>query len=92
MQMDQLQAIRDASVEAFRDHWGFNQEEEPTVEQMVGDRNFDPSLWRVAWEGDQVAGMVLSFIDHKQNAEYNRLRGWTEDGKLTSETRQRLGV
>ena len=25
VQMDQLQAIRDASVEAFRDHWGFNQ-------------------------------------------------------------------
>jgi ribosomal protein S18 acetylase RimI-like enzyme len=79
VQMNQLQAIRDASVEAFRDHWGFSQEEEPSVEQIVGDRNFDPSLWRVAWDGDQVAGMVLSFIDHSQNAEYNRLRGWTEN-------------
>lgn len=89
VQMDQLQAIRDASVEAFRDHWGFNQEEEPTVEQMVGDRNFDPSLWRVAWDGDQVAGMVLSFIDHKQNAEYNRLRGWTESISVRRTWRKR---
>lgn len=79
VRMDQLQAIRDASVEAFRDHWGYSSAEEPTVEQITGDRNFDPSLWRVAWEGEQIAGMVLSFIDHSQNAEYNRLRGWTEN-------------
>jgi len=89
VQMDHLQAIRDASVEAFRDHWGFNQEEEPTVEQMVGDRNFDPSLWRVAWDGDQVAGMVLSYIDHRQNAEYNRLRGWTENISVRRPWRKR---
>lgn len=79
VQMDQLQAIRAASLEAFRDHWGYSQDEEPTVEQITSDRNFDPSLWRVAWDGEQVAGMVLSFIDHNQNAEYNRLRGWTEN-------------
>jgi len=89
VQMDQLPAIREASLEAFRDHWGFNQEEEPTVEQMVGDRNFDPSLWRVAWDGEQVAGMVLNFIDHKQNAEYNRLRGWTENISVRRTWRKR---
>ena len=79
VQMDHLQTIRDASVEAFRDHWGYSADEEPPVEQIIGDRLFDPSLWRVAWDGEQVAGMVLSFIDHQQNAEYNRKRGWTEN-------------
>ena len=79
VQMEDLQAIRAASLEAFRDHWGFSEENEPTVEQMVEDPNFDPSLWRVAWDGDQVAGMVLSFIDARENESYNRLRGWTEN-------------
>jgi mycothiol synthase len=79
VQLSHLQAIRAASLEAFQDHWGYSVDEEPTVEQMLDDRNFDPSLWRVAWDGDQVVGMVRSFIDQNQNTEYNRLRGWTED-------------
>lgn len=76
---EQFQVIIDASKEAFRDHWGFSEDEEPTVAQIAEDPNTDPSLWRVAWAGDEVAGMVLSFIDQNQNAEYNRLRGWTEN-------------
>jgi hypothetical protein len=65
VEMKDLQLIRDAMVEAFRDHWGFNEENEQTVEQWVENPNFDPSLWRVAWERDQVAGMVLSYIDER---------------------------
>jgi mycothiol synthase len=76
---EHLQAICNASKEAFRDHWGFSEQMEPTLDQIVEDRRFDPSLWRVAWSGDQVAGMVLSYIDPLENEEYNRLRGWTEN-------------
>jgi len=76
---EHYQAIYEASKEAFRDHWGFSEEMEPDVDQWLDNPDFDPSLWRVAWEGDQVAGMVRSFIDRKQNEEYNRKRGWTED-------------
>jgi len=79
VEMEHLPAICEAAKEAFRDHWGFSEEMEPTVEQMKDNRNFDPSLWRVAWEGDQVAGMVLSFIDPLENEKYNRKRGWTEN-------------
>jgi ribosomal protein S18 acetylase RimI-like enzyme len=35
-------------------------------------------LWQVAWDGDQVAGMVLNFINHQENLEYDRKRGYTE--------------
>jgi ribosomal protein S18 acetylase RimI-like enzyme len=66
-------------VEAFRDHWGFAEDAEEPLEQWLESRTFDPTLWRVAWEGDQVAGMVLSFIDEEENREYNRNRGWTEN-------------
>ena len=76
---DHFQAICDASNEAFRDHWGFSENMKLTVEKLVDDPTFNPSLWRVAWDGDQVAGMVLSYIDDKENAEYNLKRGWTED-------------
>lgn len=76
---EHLQPIVDASNEAFRDHWGFSEDEGPTAEQLKDDPNYDPSLWRVAWDGDQVAGMVRSFIDRDENVEYNRKRGYTED-------------
>jgi ribosomal protein S18 acetylase RimI-like enzyme len=32
----------------------------------------------VGWAGDEVAGMVLNFIDPDYNAEFKRLRGWTD--------------
>ena len=71
--------IWEAANDAFRDHWGYF----PMLEQEYlawhREPSFDPSLWRVAWDGDQVAGMVLSFINAAENAEYNRTRGWTED-------------
>jgi ribosomal protein S18 acetylase RimI-like enzyme len=75
----QYQIICDASAEAFRDHWGFSEEAEPTVEEWVDDPNFDPTLWRVAWDGDHVAGMVLSYINHQENNRFNRKRGYPEN-------------
>jgi mycothiol synthase len=71
--------IFDASNEAFRDHWGYIPEPEENFQKMLVDPNFDPSLWRVAWDGDQIAGMVLSFINKAENSEYNRKRGYTEN-------------
>jgi mycothiol synthase len=79
VQTEHLQAIWDASMEAVRDHWGFSEEMEETLDQIKEDRVFDPSLWRVAWSGDQVVGMVLSYIDPLENEKYNRKRGWTEN-------------
>jgi ribosomal protein S18 acetylase RimI-like enzyme len=47
--------------------------------RWLNESTFDPSLWRLAWDGDQVAGMVLAFVNATENAEYNRRRGYTED-------------
>ncbi len=71
--------IWEASLEAFQDHWGYSAESEPSLEEWLDDPNFDPTLWRVAWDGDQVAGMVLSYIDARENEEYQRKRGYTEN-------------
>ena len=49
-----------AHQDAFRDHWGFvPRPYEFWQHHMVGDENFDPSLWFIAWEGDQIAGYAL---------------------------------
>jgi len=71
--------IFDASNEAFRDHWGYIPEPEEIFQKMLVDPHFDPSLWHVAWDGDQIAGMVLSFINQAENDEFNRKRGYTEN-------------
>lgn len=70
--------IWDASQEAFRDHWGYFPEPEEEYQKWIKDTTFNPDLWQVAWDGDQVAGMVLNFLNPIENEEYNRKRGYTE--------------
>lgn len=76
---EQVRAIWEASNEAFRDHWGYIPDPWEEFERLMDDPDYDPSLWRVAWQGDQVAGMVLSYIDKDQNEIYGRKRGYTEN-------------
>jgi mycothiol synthase len=71
-------AIWEASQEAFRDHWGYIEPPEEEYQRWLGSPEFKPELWKVAWEGDQVAGMVLNFVNEKENEEYHRRRGYTE--------------
>jgi len=69
-----------AAKEAFRDHWGYNEDEwaDTNFENWQESHIFTPEIWQVAWDGDEVAGMVLNFIDEKENTAYNRKRGYTE--------------
>jgi ribosomal protein S18 acetylase RimI-like enzyme len=74
----QVRAVWDASQEAFRDHWNWIPQPDVEFRRMVEGPEFEPGLWMVAWDGDQVAGSVLNFIDSVENAEYQRRRGYTE--------------
>ncbi len=68
-----------AAKEAFRDHWGYS--EDAWDEELAAWREaptFQPHLWQVAWDGDQVAGMVQNFVNEVENEEYGRKRGYTE--------------
>ena len=73
---EHYRAIWDAKEEAFRDHWGYRPETEQDYQRWLGDPKFDPSLWRVAWDGDQIAGLVGSVINPEENADCNLERGW----------------
>ncbi|MEW6717800.1 MAG: GNAT family N-acetyltransferase [Chloroflexota bacterium] len=67
-----------ASNEAFRDAWGYRPLTDLEYENWMADPNFRPELWKVAWDGNQIAGMVLNFYNPRENEEYDRLRGYTE--------------
>jgi mycothiol synthase len=75
---EHYQAIWDAFQEAFRDHWGYSKPHEEDYQGWLKSKEFQPELWQVVWDGDQVAGMILNFIHHEENEEYKRKRGYTE--------------
>ncbi|HKZ87047.1 MAG TPA: GNAT family N-acetyltransferase [Anaerolineae bacterium] len=55
-----IQAVR----ESFRDHWAyveppFEEEIERWQHFMKNDKDFDPSIWFLAWDGGEVAGVSL---------------------------------
>jgi mycothiol synthase len=67
--------VFDADAEAFLDHWGGFDTSDEAFEEMLGWPDFDPSLWIIAWEGDEIAGAVLNFIDENENELLDRKRG-----------------
>jgi GNAT superfamily N-acetyltransferase len=75
---DQLRAIWEADMEAFRDHWGYVEPTETSYAQFLGFPYRDTTLWKIAWDDEGVAGQVKSFINEAQNAEHGLKRGWTE--------------
>ncbi|MBM3143847.1 MAG: GNAT family N-acetyltransferase [Chloroflexi bacterium] len=87
---DHYRLIWDAQNEAFRDHWGHVQTTEEDYQRWLSNPvTFDPTLWKVAWEGDQVAGMVLNFFSEDENQEYQRHRGYTENISVRRPWRRR---
>lgn len=72
----QLRRLWDADVEAFRDHWGGFDGSERRFVEWQRDPKFDPSLFVVAWDGDEIAGGVFNQINKTENAAFNRRRGW----------------
>jgi len=63
---------------SFSGHWGFIPPTENGFENFISEPDLDPSLWQVGWDGDQVAGSVLAFINKDENQAYHRLRGYSE--------------
>lgn len=58
-------AVHAAQQEAFRDHWEHRDEPfDEWREWMVETPSFDPSLWFVARDGDEIAGVSLCRVSH----------------------------
>lgn len=49
--------VLDAQNESFQDHWGSHAETyEQWAPRKLDRKEFDPGLWIIAWDGDQIAG------------------------------------
>lgn len=88
---EDIRTIWDADIEAFRDHWGYVEPTEEDYQRFLEFEYHDPTLWKIAWDDEGVAGQVKSFINTAQNEEYGRARGWTE-AISTSRRWRRRGV
>jgi ribosomal protein S18 acetylase RimI-like enzyme len=75
---DQVRHILEVHHEAFRGEWDFHEMTEDEIDEMIDDPVQDPTLWQVAWAGDEVVGQVKPFINHEENARRGYLRGYTE--------------
>jgi len=84
-------AIWDAMVEAFRDHRSEPEASEPAWRQFRDEPKYDPALWVIAYDGDQVAGGALGLIDQEQIEHQGIQRGYV-DGVFTRPTWRRRGL
>ena len=71
----QYDALWDAMAEAFRDHWGMSEwAEEDRVRFMTHPENADPALWRVGWDGGEIAGVIVTTVPVEENEAHGRAR------------------
>lgn len=80
-------AVYDAEEAAFSDHWGHVRHTYEEWERWSLKReDFDPSLWFLAMDGDQIAGIALDWLDQEP------ARGWVGTlGVLRPYRRRGLG-
>ena len=74
--MDNVRQVWKADVEAFQDHWGGFDSSEASLQRWLESDSFDPSLWAIAWDGQEVAGGVINGIHPVENEAIGRQRGW----------------
>jgi mycothiol synthase len=71
-------AIYDADTEAFLDHWEAHERTDEDFIAMFAAPYLDTSLWRVAWDGDQVAGSVMPMVWVNENERLGVRRAWLD--------------
>lgn len=75
---EHLRPIWEAESEAFKDHWGERMPTEGDWKAFLEFAHRDESLWKVAWHGDQVVGMVRGYVNDEENEAFGIRRGWCE--------------
>ena len=74
----EYRAVFAADNEAFEDHWGHRAMDEADYAARFEASEQDPALYLVAWDGDQVAGVVMNAIFAEENEALGVRRGWLE--------------
>jgi ribosomal protein S18 acetylase RimI-like enzyme len=79
------QALYDAHMEAFGDHWGYQKRDfDSWTGFTTKSDTFRPDLSRIAFDGDEIAGYVLSYDDSDEDRAYvgqvGTRRPWRRQG------------
>lgn len=82
-------AVWAADVEAFRDHFGGVDDSEESFRSFIEDPRADRSLWIIAWDGPEIAGLVINMIDPMENDLYGYRRGWLDSVAVRRPWRRR---
>jgi len=75
MQAEHHRQVWEADIEAFSDHWGGLDTSDQTFQRFFSGPSFEPDIWRVAWDGDQVAGSVSNVVMREFNDVTGARRG-----------------
>jgi len=73
-----VRRIWEAHWEAFRGEWDFEEATPEAIDAQLAEPYVDPTLWKVAWAGDDIVGQVKSYINPVENDTRGCLRGYTE--------------
>ena len=79
--------VYEASARAFADSYGQEAPSDANFDEFVHMPGFNPSLWRVAFDGDVIAGQILSYMGDRA-PDGSRI-GWTEAISVQPEYRRR---
>ena len=75
---DQHRQIFDADDEAFHDHFEHRPATEEDFVATFAQPDLDTSLWKIGWDGDQIAGGIMTTIWNSENEALGVKRGWLE--------------
>jgi mycothiol synthase len=81
--------IFDANGEAFRDHWEAAERGDDDFRLLFASPETDTSLWAVAWDADEVAGVSINAIFHAENEALGEKVGWLENISVRRAWRRR---
>jgi mycothiol synthase len=70
--------IWDADTEAFADHWEWPTRVEEDFQRWFTAPWLDTTLWQVAWDGEKVAGSILTAIHPEENERLGVRIAWLD--------------
>jgi len=88
---DLYRRVWQADQEAFRDHWGGHDASLAALQRFLDGPDTDPSLWLMAFDGEEIAGGVINGIYREENEALGVQRGWL-DSVFTRRPWRRRGL
>ncbi len=86
---EHLRTIWEAQVANFAGSFGQQASKEEHWLEFRDDPIADPTMWKIAWAGDEVVGQIRNYVKHQENETLGRLRGYTEHISTNADWRGR---